>query len=247
MTSVPRLRVGAEASAGACVALGPLDAHHARAVLRMRVGDPLIAFDGLGQEWDATIVSVADEVIVAIGAPRPLITMPYRLTIYQGLPKADKMDLIVRMGTELGVARFVPVLMARSVGRAARVDRWRRIAAEAAKQCRRATVPDVADPATFALAAAAFGRHALRWVLWEGGGASLGAVAAAAKGAVTDADIALFLGPEGGIDDPELRQLDQVGRRCSLGPPVLRVETAGPAAAAVILAVLAAGGESSLR
>jgi 16S rRNA (uracil1498-N3)-methyltransferase len=237
VTALPRLRVPPGTTAASRTILSALDAHHARSVLRMRPGDRFIAFDGLGAEWDAEIVSVGDAVAVAIGEPRPPVALPYRLTIYQGLPKADKMDLIVRMGTELGAARFVPVQMKRSVARALRLDRWRRIAGESAKQCRRASVPDVADLASFDAAAAAFSRHAFRWILWEGGGDPLAATAAQARRA-PDLDIALFVGPEGGIDDSELERLDRSGKRCSLGPLVLRVETAAAAAAAVLLATL---------
>lgn len=201
--------------------------------LRLRPGDVFIAFDGRGREWEAEVVCTSPGVMARILRPRPGITPPHRLTLYQGMPKSDKMDTIVRMGTELGVSRFVPVLAARSVKRGGRVERWRRIAEEAAKQCRRSDVPEVGAPLPFAEALESFSTHGMRLFLWEGKGRPLlVALGAPAQGQ----DIGVFVGPEGGFAPEEVDALIPRAEAVTLGPLVLRTETAGIAAAAVLLA-----------
>jgi 16S rRNA (uracil1498-N3)-methyltransferase len=217
-------------------------------VLRLRVGDRFIAFDGRGAEWDAELTSVADEVMGKVISERTAVSLPYRLTLYQALPKADKMDRIVRMGTELGVAAFVPVIASRSIKRGSRRDRWRRIAAEAARQSRRSEVAHISEPLVFDAAVERFSGHAMRLVLWEDGGLPF---ATALESGGRASDIAVFVGPEGGFDAREVDALQSVGTMCDLGPLVLRTETAGVAAAAIVLgwftARATAGGERNLH
>lgn len=212
--------------------LDPRQSHHARHVLRLRAGDVFVAFDGRGQEWEARIVRVDPEVVARVVRPRTGIGLPYRLTLYQGLPKSDKMDTIVRMGTELGVARFVPVRMRRSVKQGGRVERWRRIAEEATKQCRRADVPEVLDPVPFEEAVEHFRGHEVRLFLWEGGGQPLARILAQQRGG---REFGVFVGPEGGFAPEEVEALRPHAQAVTLGPLVLRTETAGLAAAAFLL------------
>jgi 16S rRNA (uracil1498-N3)-methyltransferase len=217
------------------------EARHALRVLRMRAGEVFLAFDGRGGEWEAELLRTAPPVVARVLRARTGLTLPYRLTLYQGMPKADKMDAVVRMGTELGIARFVPVVMERSVKLGGRVDRWRRIAVEASKQCRRAHVPEVASPLPFPQAAETFARHALRVFLWEAGGRPLLRVLERAR---EFEDVAVFVGPEGGFAGEEVRRLATCAEPASLGPLVLRTETAGVAAAAVVLSWFCAARES---
>ncbi|MDB4928419.1 MAG: hypothetical protein JWM10_903, partial [Myxococcaceae bacterium] len=129
--------------------------HHLVRVTRVRVGDPVTAFDGEGRERPAEVGRVGrGEVVLAwtgpavagVGADRA------RVRWIQGVPKGDKMDLIVRQATELGVAAIAPVFTARSIPReqperwAPRVQRWERIAEEASRQCGRAHVPAIEPP-----------------------------------------------------------------------------------------------------
>lgn len=208
-------------------------ARHALRVLRLRCGDRFVAFDGAGGQWEAELVEVKPQVRARVVRPVPGPSIPYRLTVYQGVPKADRMDLVVRMGTELGVAAFVPVRTRRTVALRSRTDRWRRVASEAAKQCGRAAVPRVEELVHFPQALESFRGHGLRLVLWEGGGQPLATVVRESA----EEDIALFVGPEGGFDPEEVAALQAVGILCSLGPLVLRTETAAVAASAVVLAV----------
>jgi 16S rRNA (uracil1498-N3)-methyltransferase len=232
-----RLLVARDPNTPDLVRLERGEAHHAVHVLRLREGEGFIAFDGRGAEWEAEVVSVGDEVLARVVSERSPVSLPYRLTLYQGLPKADKMDRIVRTGTELGVSAFVPVIARRSVKRGARLDRWRRIAAEASRQSRRSEVPEVREPVTFAAVLGQFSRHATRLVLWEGGGVPV--VRALTSGGPLS-DIAVFVGPEGGLDRQEVDSLRRAGTLCDLGPLVLRTETAGVAAAAIVLGWFAA-------
>lgn len=213
--------------------LDPGQARHALRVLRMRPKDRFVAFDGLGHQWEAELVQVGPAPCARVLRALPEVRVPYRLTLYQGVPKGERMDLVVRMGTELGVSAFVPVRTARTVARGDRSERWRRVAAEASKQCGRAAVPEVERVVGFPQALQRFAGHEVRLVLWEGGGQALArALPPHAR------DVGVFVGPEGGLDPKEVARLQQVGTLCSLGPLVLRTETAAVAAAAVVLSVL---------
>ncbi len=206
-------------------------AHHALRVLRLRRGDVFLAFDGRGGAWEAEILRTTPTVVGRVLRPIQTYKLPYRLTLYQGLPKAEKMDLVVRMGTEVGITRFVPVVMRRSIKTGGRVERWRRIAAEASKQCRRSDVPEVTEILPFPQAVDLLSAHATRVFLWEGGGRPLLQV----LGGSSLEDLALFVGPEGGFAPEEVVVLRRCAEAASLGPLVLRTETAGIAAAAAVL------------
>ncbi len=111
------------------------DARHAAKVLRLRPGDEIVALDGKGGRFRARLEeNGAVEVLEQLPSNEPRL----RLTVYQGVPKADKLEMLAQKLTELGVSRLVPVEMERSVRRFEKVDRLRKIAREAAKQCRRA-------------------------------------------------------------------------------------------------------------
>jgi 16S rRNA (uracil1498-N3)-methyltransferase len=179
----------------------------------------------------------AEGEILAVVAP--LSESPLTLTLVQGLPKADKMDGIIRMATELGVSSIVPVLTERTVVRAVagreavRLDRWRRVAREAAKQSGRATVPHV--EAMRPLRAWLDGRDpaGLLVCLWEEERARLSE--RLPGGPV--AEVTVVVGPEGGLARSEVEWLRAAGAMVAgLGPRILRTETAGPVAVALLQA-----------
>lgn len=214
--------------------------HYLVRVLRLKAGDELEVFDGAGHAWQARIASIDDDAaVVELGEARAVAPAP-RITLAQGLAKGDKVDLVVQKATELGAARIAPLQLERCVVRlegakaAERTRRWRRIAEEAARQCGRADVPEVDEPAglrAFLDAAAARGEKVA--VLWEEeGSARLGPWVAAHLGE----PMALVIGPEGGLTAAEVGAIRAAGGAVvGLGPRILRTETAGFAALAVAM------------
>ncbi len=209
------------------------DAHHIFRVLRMKAGDALSLCDGAGYEYDAVISSLAaDAVVCALGARRKSeVESPVRITLYQCLPKTGKMETIVQKCTELGVYAIVPVLSARCVSVPnkdfeKKRERYNRVALEAAKQSRRAMVPEVGplvgirkiEPGAFDLFLIAYEDESAR------------TLKAALRAADAPKRIALLIGPEGGFEESEVARLSAAGAvSVSLGRRILRTETAGMA------------------
>ncbi|MBI4279095.1 MAG: 16S rRNA (uracil(1498)-N(3))-methyltransferase [Armatimonadetes bacterium] len=217
---------------------GP-EARHAAVVLRLRAGDHLLAFDGRTTEYLVEVERCGPaEVTGRILEARPAGgTLAVHLTLVQGLAKGAKMDAIVRMGTELGVAAFIPVAAARSVARAeaaGRVERWRRIAREASKQAHRTAIPEVHEICSFEEALRQIAGCDLCLMPWEEErGQTIGQALAGRRAA---ARVALIIGPEGGFAAEEVAQAKAAGvTTVSLGPLIFRTETAGPAAVAMVM------------
>lgn len=170
-----------------------------------------------------------------------------RLTLYQGLPKADKMELIIQKSTELGVARIVPVVMERSVVRLEgkdaqkKVERWQKIAREAVKQCARAKVPEVSAPKRLTALQEELGALDLLIVPWEDAREGSLASCLAPYAGQRGLRVGILIGPEGGISEQEAAWLSEEtgGRLVTLGPRILRTETAALAAIAVTMALRA--------
>lgn len=233
-----RLFVPPERLAGARVVLAGDEHRHLIKVLRLAVGDEVVLFDGRGAEVLARLVAVdARSAELTLGERRSVAVGAAEITLLQGVPRGERMDLIVQKTTELGVGHIVPVLAARCVALPAssRARRWATIAQEAARQSGRADVPTVAEPQALAAALAAVAAG-VRLVLHERTrGRSLRS-ALPATGAV-----ALLVGPEGGFTDDEIALAEGHGFvAVGLGPRILRAETA--ALVAVALAQAAAGG-----
>lgn len=226
------------------LALSADDLHHLRDVLRLAPGDEIVAVAPDGAAARVRLTSVSAEgasgvVLEAVEAPR----VP-RVWLAQGLAKGEKMDLVVRMATELGCERIVPLMTSRSVVRldaakaAARVQRWQRIAEGAAKQSQLTRVPEVAPLANVGGLMDALAGAALVLVAWEDAAGAPGVSAAIAEAALpVDAAVAAVVGPEGGFSAEEVALLvDQGAQVVSLGDTVLRTETAGVVASALALA-----------
>jgi 16S rRNA (uracil1498-N3)-methyltransferase len=224
-------------------------AHLAR-VLRARSGDEIVLFNGDGREFAGAIEAVSgSRVSASIGAARSIDReSPFQLTLVQCVPRGDRMDFIVQKATELGVVRIVPVLSQRSVVRldeiqaASKQAHWRAVAVSACEQCGRNRLPSVEPPQPLlsylgAMAPPDADRMP-RWVLEPErarqtlrGARIIGGEAPAAPGAQ------IAIGPEGGFTADELEAFDlSTFSRVSLGPRVLRTETAAIAAIAVLQA-----------
>ncbi len=227
------------AEAGQQVALSAEESAHAARVLRLSAGATVEITDpDSGSRFLARLTDVKPERVAAlllepIAANEP----PVAFTLYMGIPKADKLDFAVQKATELGAARVVPVRMERSVARIDRKDapkkaeRLRRIAAEAVKQCGRARAPEIAEAMDFAPALQRFAASEVAIMPWEGArGTHMKDVYAARPEA---RDIAVWIGPEGGISAAEAERLTAAGAiAVTLGPRILRTETAAVAAIA---------------
>lgn len=220
--------------------LAPSDVHHLRDVLRLTVGD-VVVLAGSDGSWQVRLADIGDVVTGKREAAVPAPVVP-PVTLVQGIAKGERMDMVMRQATEIGVARIVPLRAERSIVRldaaksASRTERWRRIAAEAAKQCQRADVPVVTEPVSVAALAPALSASAII-VCWEEAPDADG-IAATLDALAVDAarDVAVVIGPEGGLTAAEVETLVASGARvASLGPTVLRTETAGVLAAALAI------------
>ncbi|WP_457791795.1 16S rRNA (uracil(1498)-N(3))-methyltransferase [Anaeromassilibacillus sp. SJQ-5] len=231
---MPRFFIDGTADGRAYIA--GADALHIAKALRMRPGEALTLCDGKGTDFEGVLETVTDrQVTVRITVSRPSQAEPtLAVTLYQGLPKGDKMDWIVQKAVELGVTAVVPVATRRSVARLEgkadkKQERWQRIAAEAAGQCGRGILPAVERPLSWNQALSRLsGEPAL--VFYEGGGRPL-------RELVTPSTrrLSVFVGPEGGFDPEEIDAIRrQGGGVATLGPRILRCETA-PLAALTLL------------
>jgi 16S rRNA (uracil1498-N3)-methyltransferase len=222
------------------VTFGAAAAHHLGRVLRAAVGDVVEAVDA-GMLLSVRLTAIGPRRAEGVIEARTTLATesPLDLTLAQGIPKGDKMDGIVRMATELGVARVVPLLTARTVVRleparwGSRLDRWRRIATEAAQQSGRATVPELAAPREIASWASEAAAAGLLVCLWEEEREGLDKRLPPGP----QPRVTVIVGPEGGLAPDEVQRLAEVGAVVAgLGPRLLRTETAGAVAVALLQA-----------
>lgn len=235
----PRLYVDAPLAVGARITLPEAAAHHAVRALRLQAGEAVVLFNGRGGEYAARIESIGKTgVAVQIDAfSATERESPLSVTLVQGLSSGDRMDLTVQKSVELGVQAIQPVAAEKSVLRltgeraTARCEHWRRVAIAACEQCGRNHVPEILPPLPLARYAAP--ANALKLVLAPDAGTSLKALV----GSDTQ-HIVLAVGPEAGFSEAEERLLVATGfQPVSLGPRILRTETAAPAALAALNAL----------
>ena len=229
--------------------LSRADQHHAIRVLRVGVGEDLDVVAPSGAVWRVRVAGVSRAGI----AVEPLAELPPArqpdVALFQGVAKGDKMDVIVRQAVEVGAAKITPVLMSRSVvrldpgRRPERGERWRRVARAAAKQARRETVPDVADPVEFAEALELLNAYDRIVVLWEDQRGRLLSTVVRSWLREPEARIALLVGPEGGLSAEEVAALQARGALvASLGPSIMRTETAAIVALSLVVAAMQEAG-----
>ena len=241
--SSPRFFVEAPLAAGQSLRLPTDVAHHALRVLRLRDGAPIVLFDGSGGEYRATLHFDGAAALAQIDGFDPIEReSPLRLTLVQALVAADKLDWIVEKAVELGIERILVAPTQRSVVRldaaraARRAQHWADVARAACCQCGRNRVPPVGYFGDLRAALAALPGDGHRLLLLPTAGRNL-------CQAVTGRSATLMVGPEGGLADDEIAQAGRAGFvTVSLGPRVLRTETAGLAA---IAALQASGGDFS--
>ena len=214
------------------------DYNHIRNVLRLKVGEEISVSNGIdGRDYRCGIVGFDDtSVICELRFIKEAdVELPVRVHLFQGLAKGDKMETVVQKAVELGVYEVIPVEMERCVVKldakkaSSKVARYQGIAEAAAKQSRRAIVPEVHDVLDMKQAvdyASGFDRILVPYEL--AAGESFDKTRKILDGIRGLSDIAVFIGPEGGFDDAEIEQLRDAGSEIiSLGRRILRTETAG--------------------
>lgn len=221
---------------GAHVTLDADEAHHLTRVLRLSVGAQVFVFDGTGQEHLAEVAQTSKHTaeLTLLEALPDQVESPLELTLAQALLKNDKFDWVVQKVTELGVTRLVPLLtehcdVRKAEARAdARLQRWRRIALEAVKQCGRRRLLEITEPLNWA-EFCEMETTALKLLLSERGGQKLSSLPGSA------AAVQVAIAAEGGWSEAELASAAQHGfTPIHLGPRILRAETAAVAGAALL-------------
>ncbi len=225
--------------------LSATDLHHAVTVLRMRLGTHIVVVEPDGAAWRAHVLAADHHGVTADRFERLPPASLAHVTLVQGIAKGDRVDLVVEKATELGIEAVIPVLTERSVVRltaekaAARGDRWRRVAAAAAKQSQRTSVPRVSDPGELStFIAGQLADFDVVLVAWEGAAATGTGIGPALDeaDATPGSTVAVVVGPEGGLTAEEVYALESAGARAvTLGDTVLRSETAGIVASALTL------------
>ncbi len=235
-----RCHVSVPLSVGARVVLPEGAANHLTRVLRLRVGEGCILFNGDGCDYAGTLVATGKrESMVEIASVRQVDNeSPLHITLVQGVARGEKMDLILQKATELGVAAFVPVMAERTevkldAERATkRMAHWRSVISSACEQSGRARVPGIGAAVPLADALPELDRASMLLTLDPNGESSIGSMEAP-----VDARATIAIGPEGGWSPRDRDQLRAAGfQGLRLGPRVLRTETAGLAAIAALQA-----------
>ncbi|MDP9291348.1 MAG: 16S rRNA (uracil(1498)-N(3))-methyltransferase [Verrucomicrobiota bacterium] len=239
-----RFHVDLPLATGAVVRMPEPQARHITRVLRMRAGDEVVVFNGRGGEYLARLA--------VTGTPAPGVDiellefnpreaeLPFRVTLWQGISSHDKMSWTIEKAVELGVSRIVPLTMRRSVVRlegknsAAKINRFQAIAQAASEQCGRNRVATVSPVHLFQQGFPDSPHDAVKLLLAPGAAKAISANPVPARGS----EIILFAGPEGGFAPEETAlALARGFEPVSLGPRILRTETAGAAALAMLAAL----------
>ena len=220
------------------------DVNHIKNVLRLEVGDWIVACDGNGTDYVSRIQSIcSDEVVASIERVQPTGTeLPVRITLFQGMPKKDKLELIIQKAVELGACEIVPVMTKRTVVKLSeekkinkRLERWQSIAYAAAKQCDRGIIPTVHKPVSYEEALAMADQldyNVIPYELQTGMEEARKIVDQACK----QRSLGIFIGPEGGFEPEEVeRAMTRNIHPMTLGKRILRTETAGMALLSILM------------
>ena len=212
------------------------DVNHIKNVLRMKIGEELSVSNGVdGKEYRGIIEEFLEEEVICSLAfvKEDGVELPSKVYLYQGLPKADKMELIIQKAVELGVYEIIPVATKRAVVKLdekkskSKISRWQAISEAAAKQSKRAIIPTVADVLSFKEALKDCQKAEIKVIpyeLAEGMDKTKEIISNLKPGQ----DVAIFIGPEGGFDDGEIEAAIGTGVvPVTLGKRILRTETAG--------------------
>lgn len=230
---IPRIYQPVPLQEGITVTLNESASHHLANVLRIKVGDRIVMFNGEGGEYAAHVIAVKRklvEVEIDVFTPRE-VESPIRIELAQSIARGEKMDLIVQKAVELGVAGITPIITARTTVRLngkreeKRLDHWQQVAVSACEQCGRNQLPWVDAPVSLQKWLSKEKQADYRFVLSPNMGEP--APVEIAPGS----SVSILVGPESGLDEEEIAfALGRGFHPLNLGPRVLRTETAGLAA-----------------
>jgi len=223
------------------------DFYHLKNVLRCKIGENIDICDENANRYNSKIIEINENNVTCeiVKIDDKTTESPINVTIYQGVPKADKLELIIQKTTELGVNTIIPVQMARSVAKIEpknlekKLERWNKIAAEASKQSGRQRIPLVGNVINFKNIIENISKYDIVLLPYENE-KSTSIKNAVLQARVTNSDIkniAVIIGPEGGFSEEEVKLLSELEKVCvvTLGPRILRTETAGIATLAMLL------------
>ena len=213
------------------------DRHHIVKVMRMQIGDQIICVDPEGKQAVCRLAEITDESVVAdvVQWKDEVTELPISITIASGLPKGDKLEWIIQKGTELGAHQFLPFAAKRSVVKwdekkaAKKIERWQKIAKEAAEQSHRAFMPEIVSPMSFKelLTKSKDFNYKLAAFEDESRNGETSVFSSTLKKINKGESLLLVFGPEGGLANEEVQLLKEHGfGLCGLGPRILRTETA---------------------
>lgn len=237
-----------------CAEIAGDDVNHIKNVLRMEKGDPLVISCGQGTDYYCIIKNIrSDQIDLEVEREMPVRTeLPLPITLFQALPKADKMEWIIQKAVELGAVEIVPVRTRRCVVRldesraAKKRQRWQSIAEAAAKQSGRGIIPAVHEVVSFTDAlryAAQLDNCIIPYELFDDMAETQKTIGNICAGT----SIGIFIGPEGGFERGEIEQAMREGvAPISLGRRILRTETAGLAILSVLMFRIEGGNDGSL-
>lgn len=217
------------------------DVHHIRDVLRMKVGDEIELLDGNGKAYQAKIAEYKKDKVICQILSTKILENPakVKVTLAQCLPKAEKMKLIIQKSTELGVWSIVPVTSERTIVKSEKKERWQTIAKEAAQQCRLTYVPKITEVKSFNEILSGAKDYSLALIPFElEKSTSLKSLLSPLPSnhqSISPSNILILIGPEGGFSQKEVTLAKEAGIiSVSLGPRILRTETAGLAMLSMI-------------
>lgn len=209
------------------------DFKHIKNVLRHKIGDEILVCDGLGFDYVCEIKSLDDEVLLEILEKSPCLAEPkLNITLFQGLPKFDKMELIIQKCVELGVCDIVPVYCNRSIVKfnddkkiGSKIDRWQKISLSAAKQSNRGIIPKIHKPVKFNEAVNMKSDFDSVFIAYEN---EKDFTLKKYFNSFEGTNLGIFIGPEGGFSNEEIEfAIENDVKTVSLGERILRTETAG--------------------
>ncbi len=219
------------------------DVNHIKNVLRMKPGENVLISDGTGTDYDCKIENISEDSVTAviIDMQKDAKELPVQITLYQALPKSDKMELIIQKAVELGAYEIVPVNTSRCVVKLdnkkqqTKLKRWNSIAESAAKQSKRSIIPEVRPVLDYGKALEEAKEMEMAIIPYENFSDMTETKQVIAK-IPGCGKIGVFIGPEGGFAQSEVDKAIEVGiRPVSLGRRILRTETAGLAILSVLM------------